>query len=159
MATNNNSPADPFSKFWSDWMGQVSAMGAAQPPASAQDQLYKQMRQAYFDSWAQHCEEFMRSPMFLDAMKRSMDGALAFKQQLNELMTKALHEGQAPARSDTDSIMLVLRSFEERVLKRIDDVAERVTAVEAHLGREAVSGAAPDAKKAPNAKRAKGAAR
>lgn len=84
------------------------------------------MRQAFFDAWAQYCDEFMRSPAFLDAMKKAMDGALAFKQQINEYLTRTLHETQIPARSDTDSIMLVLRSLEERVLGRIEDLNRKV---------------------------------
>lgn len=137
MAANNNGPADPFTKFWSDWMSQMGAMGMPQPAAPARDQAMKHMRQAFFDAWAQHCDEFMRSEMFLDTMKRSMDSALGFKQQMNEFLTRVLHESQAPARTDTDSIMLVLRSFEERVLNRIDDLGQRVTNLEAHVGRAA----------------------
>lgn len=161
MASNNNGPSDPFTKFWSDWMSQMGAMGMQQPAAPARDQAMKQMRQAFFDAWAQHCDEFMRSEMFLDAMKRSMDSALAFKQQMNEFFTKALHEGQAPARTDTDSIMLVLRSFEERVLNRIDDLAQRVTNLEAHVGRAATRQETDEEGKASAGapRRAKGAAR
>jgi hypothetical protein len=122
----------------------------------------KQVRQAFFDAWAEHCDEFMRSEMFLDAMKRSMDSALAFKQQMNEFLTRTLHENQAPARSDTDSIMLVLRSFEERVLQRIDDLGQRVTNLEAHVGRAAARGIGDEEgarAAAGGPKRPKGAAR
>lgn len=161
MAANNNTPSDPFTKFWSDWMSQMGAMGLGQPAAPARDHMMKQMRQAFFDAWAQHCDEFMRSDMFLDAMKRSMDSALAFKQQMNEFLTRTLHEGQAPARSDTDSIMLVLRSFEERVLSRIDDLGDRVKDLEAHVGRAtAKAGGEEDSTRSTGqAKRQKGAAR
>ena len=161
MATNNHASADPFTMFWSDWMAKMTGMGAPAASAPMQEQVMKQMRQAFFDAWAQHCDEFMRSEMFLDAMKRSMDSSLAFRQQLNEFFTRTLHEGQAPARSDTDSIMLVLRSFEERVLNRIDDLAERVTDLEAHLGRTAAKAGADEqgARTGGPAKRPKGAAR
>jgi hypothetical protein len=77
----------------------------------------------------------MRSPAYLDAMKKSMDGALAFKQQINEFLTRALLEQQIPARSDTDSILLVLRSLEERVLSRIDNLNERVDDLAARMVR------------------------
>jgi hypothetical protein len=88
--------------------------------------MFKQMRQAFFDAWAQYCDEFMRSDAYLQAMKKAMDGALAFKQQVNDFLTKALHESQVPARSDTDSILLVLRSLEERMLARMDEITRRV---------------------------------
>jgi len=161
MGANNNSAGDPFSTFWTDWMSQMSGLGVVPPSGPSREDVLKQMRQAFFDACAKHCDEFMRSEAFLDAMKRSFDGALAFKQQLNEFLTRALHEGQAPARSDTDSIMLVLRSFEERVLERIDALGQRVTALEAHVGRVTAQAAAGNdpAGRARAAKGPKGAAR
>jgi hypothetical protein len=122
--------ADPFTKFWTDCVSQMTGAGSAPNPPKVSDDAMKQMRRAFFDAWAHHCDEFMRSPAFLDGMKKAMDGALAFREQLNEFMTRALHEAQAPARSDTDSIMLVLRSLEERVLDRLERLEQRVASID-----------------------------
>ncbi len=121
---------DPFSRFWLDLMSKMSGTPFAPTTAQVQDDAMKRMRQAFFDAWAKHCDEFLRSDTFLDTLKKSMDSALAFKQELNEFLTKALHEKQMPARSDTDSILLVLRSMEDRVLERIDRISKRVDALE-----------------------------
>lgn len=118
--------ADPFTKFWTDCVSKMTGAGFAAPPQYLSDESIKQMRKAFFDAWASHCDEFMRSPAFLEGMKKTMDASLAFREQLNEFMTRALHESQVPARSDTDSIMLVLRSLEERVLSRLDRLEECV---------------------------------
>lgn len=123
-------PTDPFTKFWTDCVSKMGGAGFTPSAPPVSDDAMKQMRRAFFDAWAHHCEEFMRSPAFLEGMKKAMDGALAFREQLNEFMTKALHESQVPARSDTDSIMLVLRSMEERVLDRLDRLEERVASLE-----------------------------
>jgi hypothetical protein len=125
-----SSAADPFTKFWTDCVSKMTGAGLSPTPPQISEDSMKQMRRAFFDAWAHHCDEFMRSPAFLDGMKKSMDGALAFREQLNEFMTRALHEAQAPARSDTDSIMLVLRSLEERVLDRLDRLEERVASLD-----------------------------
>ena len=122
--------SDPFTKFWTDCVSNMTGAGFSPTPPQVSEDAMKQMRRAFFDAWAHHCDEFMRSPAFLDGMKKSMDGALAFREQLNEFMTRALHEAQAPARSDTDSIMLVLRSLEERVLDRLDRLEERVASLD-----------------------------
>ena len=122
--------SDPFTKFWTDCASKMMSAGFAPNNASLSEDGLKQMRRAFFDAWAHHCDEFMRSPAFLEGMKKAMDGALAFREQLNEFMTRALHEAQVPARSDTDSIMLVLRSLEERVLDRLDRLEDRVAAIE-----------------------------
>src|SRR5262245_11008923 len=109
---------DPFTKFWTDCASKMMSAGFAPTNASFSEEALKQIRRAFFVAWAHACDEFIRSPAVLEGMKKAMDGALAFREQLNEFMTRALHEAQVPARSDTDSIMLVLRSLEERVLER-----------------------------------------
>jgi len=148
--------ADPFTKFWTDCASKMTGAGMAPSPAQVSDDAMKQMRRAFFDAWAHHCDEFMRSPAFLDGMKKAMDGALAFREQLNEFMTRALHEGQAPARSDTDSIMLVLRSLEERVLDRLDRLEERVASIDDGSPSESASQSASN-KRTQAAGRKKGA--
>ncbi len=122
--------ADPFSRFWVDLISKMSTAGFGPTASTAQDDSLKRMRQAFFDAWAKHCDEFLHSQAFLDMMKKSLDSALAFKQELNEFLTKALHEQQMPARSDTDSILLVLRSLEDRVLDRLERLSERVEKLE-----------------------------
>ena len=129
---DGGNPTEQFTKFWSDMMANAGKFGG-QPPPPAPDAAMKQMRRAFFDAWAAQCEEFMRSEQFLDSMKKSMDNALAFKQQMNEFFTKHLHDAQMPARSDTDSILLVLRSLEERVLTKLEDLAARVERLEAGI--------------------------
>jgi hypothetical protein len=124
---------DPFSRFWADLISKMSSAGFAAPEPK-QDDTFKAMRQAFFDAWAKHCDEFLHSQAFLDLMKKSLDSALAFKQELNEFLTKALHEQQIPARSDTDSILLVLRSFEDRVLDRLARLSDRVEKLEGATG-------------------------
>jgi len=142
-ANEGGATGDPFSRFWVDLMSKMSGTPFAPTPAQMQDDTMKRMRQAFFDAWAKHCDEFLRSDAFLDVLKKSMDSALAFKQELNEFMTKALHEKQMPARSDTDSILLVLRSMEDRVLERIDRLSDRVDALETPTsGATSDSGAA-----------------
>jgi hypothetical protein len=133
---NGPHPTDVFSQFWMDMMSKMApgAFTAPRASTSASDETMRQFRQAFFDSWAVHCEQFMRSEQFLGLMKKSMDSALAFREQLNEFLTKTLHENQMPARSDTDSILLVLRSMEERVLERIEGLNQRVSSLESRLG-------------------------
>ncbi len=133
---STNPMGDPFSKFWLDCMAKMTGagFGSTTTGQSTSDDAVKQMRRAFLDAWAQHCEEFMRSPTFLEGMKRALDNSLAFREQLNEFLTRALHEGQFPARSDTDSILVVLRSLEDRVLDRLDRLEKRVAGMEDSSG-------------------------
>ena len=155
---STNPMGDPFSKFWMDCMAKMTGAGFGSTTGpSTSDDAVKQVRRAFLDAWAQHCEEFMRSPSFLEGMKRAMDNSLAFREQLNEFLTRALHEGQFPARSDTDSILVVLRSLEDRVLDRLDRLEKRVAGVEDSSGapgeERATAGAAPGARRSKGGQR------
>lgn len=134
---------DPFTAFWSDWMTRMSGLGMA-PPASAPDMM-EQMRKTFFGAMARHAEEFMRSDQFLGAMKQSMDNALAFKQQLNQFLTKNLQSAQMPSRSDTDHVVLLVRGMEERLAGKLDDLSARVAELEAASGGERHEGKAKGA--------------
>lgn len=122
---------NPFAKFWTDMAAQMMSPHAAPPSqADARDAMFRQMRQAFLDAWARSCDEFLSSDTFLETMKKSMDASLAFRQQMNEFFAKALHETQSPTRSDTDSILLVLHGLEDRLLARIEELSQRVAAIE-----------------------------
>lgn len=119
---------DPFSKFWTDMMGRMGVPGG-EPSAASNDWL-KQMRKPFLDAMARQAEEFMRSEQFLTAMKQSMDNALAAKQQVNEFLTKTLHDFQMPSSSDMDNIVLVMRAMEERIVGKLEDLAKRIERLE-----------------------------
>jgi len=130
MFGQTDTPADQFSKFWSDAMSRMAGAGVPNPFQSTNDDVMKQMRRAFFDSWAKSCEEFMGSEAFLVSMKKSMDDGLVFKQQINEFMTKALHGASMPSRQDMDSILQALKSMESRVLESVEEVTRRVIEIE-----------------------------
>ena len=122
--------ADPFTKFWTDMMSKMGSSGVTPPFGVSQEEVSRQMRQACFDAWAKYCEDFMRSEAFLDAMKKSMDGALAFRQQVNDFLKKAVGDSPLASSDDTETIVLAVRSLEERVLDRIEALSRRVEALE-----------------------------
>ena len=131
FGSSNANPGDPFMRFWSDMMSNMAGAGVTAPaPGPMPEEAMRQMRQVFFDAWSRSCEEFMRSEVFLTMMKDSMDGALAFRKQLNEFLGKALNEGQMPSRTDMESITLAVRRMEERVLDRVEDLSRRVGELE-----------------------------
>lgn len=108
--------------------------GAAAPFGEASwapsEQMLKQMRQSFFDSWEKSCQEFMGSEAFLESMKKTMDGALAFREQMNDFLTKAMEQGPLSARSDTDALAGAIRSLEDRVIGEIEKLSKRVERIE-----------------------------
>ncbi len=129
--TTETPAADPFSKFWSDMMSGASVAGMGQAfPSTMQEESTKQMRRAFLDAWAKSCDEFMRSDLFLDMMKRSMDSSLAFREQMNQFLGQTLQSGHIPSREDTDTILLAVRTLEQRVVDGLETLSQRVDQLE-----------------------------
>jgi len=129
MPSDTNA-TDSFARMWSEMMSKMSAATMGQAFGASTDDAAKQMRQAFFDAWAKACDEHMRSEQFLDLMKQSMDGAIAFREQMNRFLSNALQEGPMPSRDDTDSILQAVRTLEDRVLDRVEALSQRVEALE-----------------------------
>lgn len=141
---------DAVTAFWSDMMGRMAPQGWAGmaganqggpspfPGMAMTPEAMKQFRNGFMEAWAKSCDEYMRSDQFLGMMKQSMDNALAFRQQMNSYLTKCLEDAQVPSRNDTDALMRVLRSTEERLLDKFDKLMDRLESLE-----QRVSGGEP----------------
>ncbi len=123
---------DVWMKMWSDMMSQAASAAARSvtPPAQPPPDPARQMREAFFASWAKYCEEFMRSEPFLDMMKHSIENSLAVRQQMSQFLRKGLQESQVSSRGDSEDILRMLHSVEDRVLDRLEDLTRRVEAME-----------------------------
>lgn len=134
---NSANPYDAFTKFWSDMTGRMAAAGVQQPFATQDGDNVKRVQRAFFEAWAQYCDEFMRSPAFLEAMKKSMENSIALREQLNKFLTKTMQDFQIPSRVDTDAITELLHGIEDRLADRLDTVNERIDKLESQLNRQA----------------------
>lgn len=181
--TTQHAQADPISAFWKDWMqqaqgqwqGQVQAAqqaaGAAQRAAheaqAAQQgaapwmltpEALKKMQGAFLDAMAKHADEYMRTPQFLEAMKRSMDQALQFRQQLDGVLRQQASQAYSAASGGAGAELLeAVRAGERRVTQRLDELAERVTRLEG--GKPRAAKPARAAKARPAKKKAAGKGR
>lgn len=114
-------------------MSQMGASGSPNPFGDMQEDATRRMRRVFLDAWAKSCEEYLGSPQFLDIMKQSMDGALAFRKQMNEFLAQAYEQAQVPSRDDMASLSKALHGFEERIVSRIENLSDRVALLEEKL--------------------------
>lgn len=124
--------ADPFVRFWSDAMSKF-VPGAA-PAAPAPDAL-EQLRRSFFDALAQSADQFMRSEAFLQAMKQSMDNSLAWQKQVNQFVQQGLSSAQMPGKADNEQIVAILRGLDQKINARLDELSQRVEALEQGASR------------------------
>lgn len=137
---------EQWMKYWQEMM-QASGM-APQPQAMPSPADFaRRMQEGFLDMWARHLDEFMRSETFMNMMKQSMESALRFRQQMDELMQKALESSGQASRRDTDDIMQFLHSFEDRVLDQLQNLTRRVDAIEKASGNGSPAGTSRPAAK------------
>jgi len=138
--------SEPFTQFWTDFFNRMNPGNVGMPsagPAPSQDAA-RQMQQMFYDAMAKYFDDYMRSDQFRQMIKESMDRTIAFKQQMDQFLAQ-LHRGvQSPSREDLDDIGATLRSIEDRLLDRLDDIDERVADLERprRAGRDAEASAA-----------------
>ncbi len=132
--------ADQFSRFWGDFVGRLSANGAAPPSNDAAEAW----RKAFFAAMSDHLDSFMRSEQFLASMKQSMESALTWQQTVNQALQKGLSVAQMPSRADTEHMVRLMRGMEDRLVDKLEGLSRRIDALEQGGGA---------AKPARNAKR------
>jgi hypothetical protein len=49
---------------------------------------------------------------------------------MNQFLGQTLQSGQIPSREDTDTILMAVRTLEERVVDRLDTLSQRVDQLE-----------------------------
>lgn len=123
-----------FQKIWADTFTRMIQAGCTFTPDSAPPDVLRQIRSGIFQALSQSWDEFLRSPQFLEGMKQWMGAATTMRKTAADLLTKAQHEMQMPAREDAEDILLSVRQVENRILDRIEDLAKQVAALEGRLG-------------------------
>lgn len=154
---------DPAS-FQKIWMDTIAKMGVSLPPAAAaspasapsaeaMNQWAKQMQKAWLDAMSKWCDEYMRSPQFLEQMKSSMEQTLAFRRQMEDFIGKASNQAFSGSFMPSSADLLkALKDMETRLAARVDDLSDRVETLES--GRKAPA-AASSARKPASRRSAK----
>lgn len=110
--------------------GAMAGMPAGMP-GFLTPEAAKKMQAAFFESMAQYAEQFMRSPQFLESMKKSMDQALQFRRQMDDFLKHNMAESFEAATGGANSELLgAIRHLERTLTERLDDIARRVEDLE-----------------------------
>ena len=131
-----------FARMWTDFAGKMASSGFSFSPESTPPESAKEMRATFFKAWSEYCDQYMRSPEFLESWKKAMDGAIQFRQQMNESLGRLHHEFQGTSRQDIDHLMQALSHLERRLVanhersaQQIEEMAERIKELEQQLAR------------------------
>ena len=134
--------ADVFSRVWSDFASQMMRSGMGMSPGKTTPEVAREARTAMFKAWNDYCDQFLRTPEFIEMMKQSLAGSIQARKQLNDSLGQIQHEVQGASRQDVDQLMLSLRHMErrlvdtmERMSDQLDRFQERLQTLERRIAR------------------------
>ena len=122
--------AQQLANLWLNFATQMASAGFGVKPGTTPPDAAASVRRNVFDSLSKSTEEFLRSGPFLAMMKQSMEASITWRKQFNDLLTTAHHRTQGVARQDVDSMLLAVRHFEHRTLDRLEQISDRLDAIE-----------------------------
>ncbi len=155
-------PVDPVTAFWRDVMARSGMPMPSFPgaPAAAPNgaaapgygwmptpEVMKRMQSAWFDAMAEYADQYMRSPQFLESMKRSMEQAVGLRQQMEEFLKSSMGASLKTAGPGaTTEILSAIARIESGMRTEMASLAERLSRLERAAG-------VPEEPKAPSATR------
>ncbi len=143
MSDDPKSTEDQAAAFQKIWLESISKMLQTLftfGPDSAPPEVVREIRSGIFQALAKSWEEYLRSPQFLEGMKQWMDNAVTFRKMYNDFMANVRDEMQATSRGDVDSIMLLVRHMERRILDRVEQLSAQVNELDQRLGPRPTNG-------------------
>jgi hypothetical protein len=138
-SSNKTAPGDgsvdPVSatiQFWSQWMEQSSrgTQALLEVIQSVGDPGTLQKR--WTDTMAQTADSFMRTPEFLEMMRRHLKAITDLKTVQNEVVQATARELGVPLVGDISSVLERVKSAERKILDRLQSIEDRLTAIEAN---------------------------
>jgi hypothetical protein len=127
--TNGADGTNSWSKAWFDFLGRMTAAGSSFSPETPAPAAARQMRDAFFKAMSAQADEYMRSPEFLQMMKASMDGAIAWRSQMNEFLRQAHRESRTPSQEDIEDMAGRLQQLQRQLAERMEGIERQLEIV------------------------------
>src|SRR5262249_6389480 len=90
----------------------------------------------WLEAVSQSMDAYLRSPMFLRAMKQNMDLMIKAKLQADDLAKEVARQANLPTASDVTGLFERLRSLEDTVLTRLSEIDRRLEKIESRVKQE-----------------------
>lgn len=127
-------PATALFSFWSQWLEQsargTQAMLEVMQTAADPQQVQRNVLEAVTRS----IDDFMRTPVFMEAMKRNLKMMTDMKSLQDQALQGAARQFGQPLAADITGLFERLNSTEQTIVTRLRAIEERLKAVEAKLG-------------------------
>jgi len=129
MSDNMNKAFDQvaaFQKLWTDSFANMTSVWSQFSPGSPPLEEMREMRGGMLKVLAETWDEYMRTPLFMEMMKASLNGALDLKRMARDGMNRVHEQFENPTKEDIDGVLLAIRHVERRLLDRLEGLDDRV---------------------------------
>jgi hypothetical protein len=124
----------PFVDFWSVYFQQANDTTRSFLDGINGNADVKTWQRRWSNAVSASMEAYMRSPMFLQAMKQNTDTLVKAKQQADDLATEFARNANIPTAGDISGLFERLHSIEEVILHRLGSIEKRLGAIEQQIG-------------------------
>lgn len=129
-------PAAALTAFWVQWLEQSSRGTQALLEALQSASDPNQLQQAWLDATAQSFESFLRSPAYLELMRRNLKLMTDLKTMQDQAVHGTARHLGLPLADDISGLFERLNSTEQTILNRLQAIEDRLDA----LGRPNANG-------------------
>ncbi|MGC8641056.1 MAG: hypothetical protein ACP5XB_14420 [Isosphaeraceae bacterium] len=124
-------PAAAMTSFWTQWLEQSSrgtqalleVMQAAGDP--------RQIQRRWLEAVSRSLDDFMRTPAFLELLKNNLKAMTDLKTLQDQAVQDTAHYFGMPLAADITGLFERLHSVEQTILGRLNDIEDRLKAIEA----------------------------
>jgi hypothetical protein len=138
-SAQTNGVTNPFIQPWMDFWSTTIEQGQEQTSALLEAMQgapdLETLRRRWLDSLSKNIDMFMRSPAFLEAMRRNFEAMTEMKSHSEEAAQKVARETGIPRLTDVSGLFERLRLAQEAVLDRLTAIEDRLEAIEPHVKR------------------------
>ena len=126
MSDNMNKGVDQIAAFQKLWMDSFANMASVWSQFSPGSPPADEMRSGMLKVLAETWDEYLRTPLFMEMMKASLNGALDLKRMARDGMNLVHEQFESPSKEDIDGVLLAIRHVERRLLDRLEGLDDRV---------------------------------
>lgn len=132
---STNAFFEPWMEFWSKSIEQSQEQTSALLEAMQGTPDLEALRRRWLDSLAQHLDTFLRSPAFLEAMRRNFEAMSEIKSHREQAAQNLACETGIPRMPDVSGLFERLRLAQEVILDRLSAIERRLEAIETTVKR------------------------
>lgn len=133
--SDSSDPMSAWTRFWMDSAAQAMQAWTPAGGSTQSPELFRKCRADLMQIWSDWCEQWLRSPAFLDVQKQLLSGNLAARKQFRAVLRQMQRELQLAGREDIDALEAAIRRSERRVLDQLEETSAQLRALEAKIDR------------------------